>query len=230
MHITHRSRLFGIALAMVAGLALSVARAQLVAPGGTMGATVGVPGTPGATRAMDLESAMRIRKLPRLNSREWLQRTPQMFAGTSRSRAREWGVFEVNFDTAPDWIDELVVTFTVMLHSNDREMAEQPFSFFRVTSRFIDVIKGNNKTVSAVMLPSALQRYGRPIGFVVEFSINGQVVAVESTVTEKFLEDKWWENPNIVDSPKTVKREGYLLERAKTPFGFVNIDENEVSR
>jgi len=228
MHKTHRGQLFVMALAIGMGLGLTVAQAQLVAPGGAMGATAGGPaGTPGATRAMDPETVMRIRKMPRLNSKEWLQRTPQMFAGTSRSKAREWGVFEVTYDTAPEWIDEMVVTFTVMLMSNDRD---QPFSFCRVTSRFIDVAKGSGKIASAVMLPSGLLRYGRPIGFVVEFSLNGQVVAVESTETEKFLTERWWENPSIVDSPRTVKREGYLLERSKTPFGLVNIDENEVSR
>ncbi len=173
--------------------------------------------------------AIRIRRMPRLNNRtDWVQRTP-VFTGTAARRPRDWGVFEVAFDSSPEWIDELAVTFHLMMQSADpRE--ERPFSLYRVTSRYIDVAQGRGRLVSAVLLPSALLRHGRPIGLAVEFSIGGQVVAHEATATEAFLRDRWWENPQVVDSPRTVQREGYLLERAKTPFALVNIDDNEVSK
>lgn len=195
----------------------------VVAPGVVAG-----PGAPGAV--VDPASLLRIRKLPRLTSRDWLQRTPVFAGGGSRGKPREWGVFEVTYDTLPLWIDELTVSFTLMLQSTDPAQQQQPFSLFRLTSRFIDVAQGRDKVATAVLLPSAVLRYGRPIGFAAEFSVNGQVVGSESVATEPFLKDRWWENRDIVDSPRTVKREGYLLERAKTPFGLVNIDDNEVSK
>lgn len=231
MHRTGTRWVLGLAAVFGVGLATMEIRAQLAPPAPGLTVTPALPGgTPGATRAMDPASMMRIRKMPRLTSRDWLQRTPAFAAGSSRGKPREWGVFEVTYDTAPEWIDELTVTFTVMLQAVDPALQQQPFSVCRVTTRYIDVAKGNDKVASAVLLPSALLRYGRPIGFVAEFSVNGQVVAAESVVAADFLKDKWWENPAIMDSPRTVKREGYLLERSKTPFGFVNMDENEVSR
>ncbi len=184
---------------------------------------------PPAAEQPQATDVIRIRRMPRLNSRtDWVQRTP-VYAGTASRRPRDWGVFEVVFDSSPEWIDELVVTFHVMLQSADpRE--ERPFSLCRVTSRYIDVAQGRGRQVSAVLLPSALLRHGRPIGFAVEFAIGGQVVAAESSATEAFLRDRWWENPQVVDSPRTTQREGYLLERADTPFALLNIDDNEVSR
>ena len=51
-----------------------------------------------------------------------------------------------------------------------------------------------------------------------------------SELLEPFLKDRWWENAAIMDSAKTAKREGYLLERVKTPFGLLNLDDHEVSK
>lgn len=215
---------------MVSALAFSLMEA------GAQGLTVGVAGGAGAAirpaasaGATPLADAVAIRKMPRLNSaRDWTQRTPVFVGPTSRS-PKDWGVFEVVFDSKPEWIDELAVTFHLMLQSPDAQ-AQQPFSLYRLTSRYQDVAGGRGKTISAVLLPAALLRHGRPIGLAVEFAVEGQVIASQSEVLMPFLGERWWENPQIVDSPRTVKREGYLLERAKTPFGLVNIDDNEVSK
>lgn len=211
-----------IGLVLVAGLGVSLpeVRGQAAGPGAA---------SPVAGAAVDLTGALRIRKFPRLsNERDWRQRTP-VFAGQASRNPREWGVFEVVFDSAPKWIDELVVTFHVMSQGLD-EAGGQQFNLYRLTSRFVDIAQDRNRVVSAVLLPTALMRHGKPIGFAVEFAIGGKVVATESDVAAPFLKDRWWENPMIVDSPKTIKREGYLLERSKTPFGLVNIDDNEVSK
>ena len=208
--------ILGMALTAALGASVADVRAQAAIP---------VPGT----QQPDLTTALRIRKVPRLNNeRDWKQRTP-VFVGQTARTPREWGVFEVVFDSSPLWIDELTVTFHVITQGVD-EKGEQQFSVYRLTSRFIDVAQGRNKTVSAVLLPSALLRYGRPIGFAADFSIGGQTVASETDVAAPFLKDRWWENPAIIDSPRTVKREGYLLERSKTPFALLNIDDNEVSK
>jgi len=209
------------------GMALTAALGASVADVGAQQAAYPVP-VPG-TQQPDLTTALRIRKVPRLtNERDWRQRTP-VFAGQAARSPREWGVFEVVFDSSPLWIDELTVTFHLIVQGVD-ERGEQQFSLYRLTSRFIDVAQGRSKIVSAVLLPSALLRHGRPIGFAADFSIGGQVVASETDVAAPFLKDRWWENPAIIDSPRTVKREGYLLERSKTPFALLNIDDNEVSK
>lgn len=219
--------ILGIATAAAVGLSAVEGSAQLAPPAPGLAVN---PGMPGAAQAMDPSKVLRIRKVPRLGSRDWLQRTPVFAGSASRGKPREWGVFEVVYDTAPEWIDELTVSFTLMLQATDPALQQQPFTVCRLTCRYIDVAKGNDKVASAILLPSALLRYGRPIGFAAEFSVNGQVVGSEAAATEAFLKDKWWENAAIMDSPRTVKREGYLLDRIKTPFGLVNIDENEVSK
>ncbi len=209
----------GLAFAIALGGSVSDVGAQGFAPAAAV---------PGAAQP-DLSGVLRVRKSPRLsNARDWQQRTP-VFIGQASRTPRDWGVFEVVFDANPKWTDELVVTFHLMLQNTDPQ-EQPPFSLYRLTSRYMDVAQGRNKVVSAVLLPSALQRHGRPIGLAVEFSVNGQVVATESDTTAAFLRDRWWENAQIVDSPQTVKREGYLLERSRTPFALVNIDDHEVSK
>jgi hypothetical protein len=39
--------------------------------------------------------------------------------------------------------------------------------------------------------------------------------------------EDWWKNPRIIDSPLVTRREG-LLERSKTPFALINMDDYEV--
>jgi len=206
----------------------SAALGQIAPPPPAPGTMV-APGQ-GAVGEAAPGTVLRIRRKPRLNTRDWRQRTPVFTGSSSRSRAREWGVFEIAYDTAPEWIDELMVTFTIMAQSTDPAHKERPFSLYKLTVRYTDVPAGRDKLASAILLPSALLRYGQPIGLAVEFNVNGKVVASESVETSAILKDRWWENPAIIDSPKTVKREGYLVERGKTPFSLVNIDEFEESR
>ena len=41
---------------------------------------------------------------------------------------------------------------------------------------------------------------------------------------------KWWEVQQIVNNPLTFKRDGYLVDRSKTPFSVVAIDDYEMSK
>ena len=42
--------------------------------------------------------------------------------------------------------------------------------------------------------------------------------------------EKWWGNKQITDHPTVRKRDGYLIERSKSPFALVDIDSYEASR
>lgn len=149
------------------------------------------------------------------------------------AKAKEWGIFDATFATAPDWIDEMVVSYTVMLLNPkaDAKKGEIPISLFQATVEYSDIEKGKNHKVGVVLPPAALLRYGDPIGFAVQFSIGGQEIAAQG-VGDGILKNRenWWEDSQILDSPKVQKREGYLIDRMKSPFQLVDIDSYEVSR
>lgn len=178
--------------------------------------------------APQVTGVVRIKTVTQLG-RDMLQRAAG-FGGKS-AKAKSWGVLDVDFDTAPEWIDELTITYTVMLHNEKAAQGEKPISFFQVTSIYTDIARGRDHKAGAVLVPVALERFGRPIGFAVQMFVEGNLVA-EFGVGEGILsaQEKWWQNPVITASPNVQKREGYLLERSKSAFSLVDIDSYEASR
>lgn len=157
---------------------------------------------------------------------------PSTLSGPS-AKAKEWGVLDVTFATAPEWIDGLTATFTVMFDNPkaDEKKGERRISLFQTTIEYPDIAKGNDHKAGAVMLPSALLRFGRPIGYAVQFMVAGQEVGAMG-VGEGILKDKaeWWKDPKILDNPIVQRRDGYLVDRMKSPFQLVDLHSYEVSR
>ncbi len=163
---------------------------------------------------------------------DYLQK-PRALSGAS-AKAKEWGVFDVTFATAPEWIDGLVATFTVVLDDPkaDVKKGDAKLSLFQTTLEYPHVDKGNTHKIGVVLPPAALGRFGVPIGFAVQFSVAGQEIAAQG-VAEGMLKtvgDGWWTNPKVLEAPFLQNRDGYLVDRMKSPFLLVDIDSYEVSR
>lgn len=203
------------ALAAVLALAASSSFAA-PAPAGAKGA----PGTnPGEVQ---------IRKLTDLN-REYRQRAKSVDSRTN-AKPREWGVFDVTFQTAPEWIDGLTITYTVVLQNPKAEKGEQ-VSLFQTTVEYPDVARGNDHRAGVVLKPTALERFGLPVAFAVQLFVNGEEIASDGVAGGKLKGiAKWWADPHVMESPSIVRRDGYLLDRAKSPFQLVDVDTYEVSR
>lgn len=169
----------------------------------------------------------RIRRLAR-PGRRMLEKTPEFrtVAGRPARRPRDWAHIEVTLDTAPEWIDELTVSFYVMARGGE----EDQFSFYQTSVRYMDIPRGQEHRGSVFLLPSAVERYGLPVALGVEIIYEGQTVAEESASSISALGDAWWREARIVDSPNVTKREGYLLDRSRTPFALVNWDEYLIVR
>ena len=184
-----------------------------------------------AQEGADSGAAVKVTKIPTLTQVK--QKTPANFnAGVPPSRAKEWGVFDVEFDVKVDakqqqpWVDEMSATFYVLMQ-NPKD-AKQPYSFFQLTSRYRDIEKGKSK-VSAILIPAAMSRFGNIIGLAVELSVGGKVVDTSDVKSGDLTNRKeWWKDSAVTDGEKTVKRTGYLLDRSKTPFGLVGYDDYEV--
>lgn len=162
--------------------------------------------------------------------------------GGASAKAKEWGVFDVVYrlNTAPLWVDELVVTYTVMLRQNGNaaekaglQDPKQDVSLLRLTVAYTN-LEGDKQTehrAGVVIDPDVIARYGKAIGFAVQISIAGKEVASEGFGNDILRgREKWWEDQKILDSPIVAKRDGLLLDRMKTPFALMDIDSYDRSR
>jgi hypothetical protein len=205
-----------VAVAVAGGLAGEAARAQM-RPERTEG-----PKTAGTSGAVPLK----IRTMPKAG-KAVMVRTPEYSVSGSRSarKPREWAVFDVIYDTRPEWIGEIACSYTVLAEGRNEE-GKRAYSLYQTTVRYADVGRGEH-TACVVLPPQAVERFGEPIAFYVEFSVEGKVVASDSVVGISNLPADWWKNERVVGSSSVARRDGYLVDRSKTPFALINPDEYE---
>jgi hypothetical protein len=141
---------------------------------------------------------------------------------------QKWGKVTVYYDTTPEWIDDLSFQYFVM--SRKMEGSATVFSFYTVTVRYMDIRRGVNHESSVFLRPSALERHGDVIAAAVEISSGGKVLAEETHQEGVKLADRWWRQPAVVESKDVAARDGYLVDRAHSPFALVNIDDQEAIR
>lgn len=217
----------GIFLAISVILAVAVAGevAAQYAPARRPGAAAG-----GGAVAREGGPVVRVREFSAVG-RQTLVRTPEYrsTAGKGSGRLKEWAELAVRYDTNPEWIDELVFQFYVLVASEGP--GKRSYSYYKNTLRFVDIERGNDHVCSVFIHPNIVKRYGMPVAAAVEITMGGKVMAVESQDDRSLkLPERWWQDPKIVQSDNVVSREGYLLDRADTPFALVNYDDYEVSR
>ena len=153
--------------------------------------------------------------------------------GKTSQRSRIWGVFDATFQTTPPWIDSMTVTFTLVLLNPkaDPKAGEKPMSLLQTTVEYADIAQDRDHRVGVVLRPAALLRFGDPLGFAVSFSVGGEEVASQGVAKGALAQQKeWWKNPAVLEHPNVQRREGYLVDRMKSPFQLVDPDNYELSR
>jgi len=175
---------------------------------------------------VDAALQLRIKKFIGLGKQS-LVKTPVYTTTAVRSVTREqdWFRVWVQYETAPEWIDEVVFQYHVL--AKMKVDGRDVFSLYRKSVKYIDVEKGREHMSAVFLRPSAIKRYGDVVASAVEISINGQPAAVKFEVGMQ-LPDKWWSNAAVTESAAVTVRDGYLLDRRDTPFAFVNVDDYEV--
>lgn len=175
------------------------------------GAAAGLAGGP----------AIRLRELTGVGARG-LVPTPVYSTSKSggRAAAREWGELSVQFDSEPEWIDELSFQYYALLYSR----MTKEYTLLKGAVSHVDIARGRGHMSAAYVRPSTLARYGEVVAVAVEVLLKGENVGTLSegkTVDRLQLPQEWWK------SPKLAPKDGYILSRAQTPFAFVNVDDYE---
>jgi len=173
--------------------------------------------------------------------RATMVRTPEFnvnMSGGERGIARkkrEWALFEVRYVTSAKWTDELKFDYHVMTKGKSDDGRSETYSYFTASVRYIDIPEGDHMSC-VVLPPSLVERYGEPVAVSLEITgKEGTVLASRTEVAPGVgkLPESWWRESSVMDSrdqagnPRIVRRSG-LLERSKTPFALINLDDYEV--
>lgn len=146
-------------------------------------------------------------------------RTPEYTArtrGTLRERIRDWGEIVCQYETQPEFINELEFTYYVIMRTkNPRE----PFVLLKGSITYVYIAKG--RTQSTMYLhPSVLERFGTVEGIAVEIRAGGRLIAVET------------DGPRGRDYQQAVQqlptRDNHVLPPSQTPFAMLGFDNNEM--
>ncbi len=181
---------------------------------------------------------LKLKSFSALSDSKNLVKTPsygiQDEPGISKSgRAPEWRRLNVEYQTIPEWIDELKIEYIVVTLKVEREDGKnvQRYSVYKKSVTYIDVEQGRQHFASAFLHPNAEKRYGKAVAAAVILSVDGVVIEATGEVANSVRQifgDNWWNNPRIMESNVLIPRSGYLLNKKESPFVFMNIDSYEV--
>jgi hypothetical protein len=184
-----------------------------------------------APSAKQEKNNIKIERMPPPNKTAMI-RTPEFNARVQNTmppvtrKPREWALFEVKYSTSATWTDELTFNYYVMTQGKD-DKGDEIFNFYTTTVRYIDIPKGDHMSCVAIA-PSQIERYGAPVSLALEIiDKEGEVADRKSESTIPFPNEEWWKDSTVLDNPKVKRREG-LVDRSKTPFALINIDDYEV--
>lgn len=188
------------------------------------------PAAPAAGPAGTNPGDVKILKLTDFN--DYRQKAKSITGKTSQ-KSRIWGVFDVTFQTVPQWIDSMTITYTVILLNPkpDAKKGEKPMTLMQTTVEYADVQQDREHKAGAVVLPAALLRLGEPLGFAVSISVGGKEVASQGVGKGPLQSHKeWWKDSAILDHPNVQRRDAYMMDRMESPFQLVDPDDYEMSR
>jgi hypothetical protein len=180
-----------------------------------------------AERKLAPEDQIRVRRFIGIRNARAVTPIYQTSQGGGVKPAQDWHVVSVIYDSAPEWIDDLLVQFHVLAMKQDPQTRQNVYSLFKKQVRYGDIERGREHRAMAFLRPAALKRFGNVVACAAVLSVDGKVVEEKSeTATE--LPEFWWRNPLVLDSPALTVREGYLLNRMESPWALVNPDDYEV--
>ena len=137
---------------------------------------------------------------------------------TRRDGRAGWLQVAAEFESAPAWIDELTVTFYVVLRGNPRNIPEgqNPVNMFTGSVTYMNVKQGRHMA-NMFLDPNTFERYGTPEAVAVVFEVDGRQ-AGGKVEPQRTAESRWW----TTQTPLPIA----LLRRDQTPFSLVEIEQN----
>ena len=129
----------------------------------------------------------------------------------------DWTKVMLRFDTEAEWTDQLEMRFYIVV----KHPRTGAYTMFTGTYVYSDIPKGRNHQAAVFLKPRTTERFGAAERAAVELYSKGEVVSAAS-----FPEDNkpWWRTATV----RSV--EGYVIERAQTPFANIASDNYEMPK
>lgn len=142
-------------------------------------------------------------------------KTPEyrVVSGQAQPRSRDWFAITTQYDTAPEWLDELTFSYYVLIQGRTPQQPKNTLLVGEVT--YVNIQKGRHLS-DMYLHPSTLARYGDVKGIAVIIKQQGRVLTISS---EPPTQQRWWEMLAPVS--------GLVLNRMQTPFAMINFDDYE---
>jgi hypothetical protein len=163
----------------------------------------------------------------------------------------EWQMLTVTYDTAPDWMDRIVVKYHVLLlnerkgyggepaktaprvEAKEPDAKMPPYVLLEGTVSYVDVKKGPGHISTMFIRPNTIERHGAVVAVGIEITAGDEIVGKSeySTLSKISPEAKksgeWWSV--ISKSDQVAVRNDCLFNRSQTPFVLVNyLDEEAI--
>ncbi len=133
------------------------------------------------------------------------------------ARTRQWFQIIVDYDTAPDWLDDATFTYYVLVRSKKPEAGKNPLTLFKGEVTYRDIERGKHKS-DIYLHPSTVSRFGDVERVAVLVNVGGRLVAMDGLPSGS-AQQRWWEQLSPLD--------GYLQNRMQTPFAMIHFDDYE---
>ncbi|MDD2237425.1 MAG: hypothetical protein PHP44_13340 [Kiritimatiellae bacterium] len=146
---------------------------------------------------------------PKYETKRSLQSYP------SATREQNWLEIALPYKTSIDWMDELSITFYVLIEPKDDPAVKQKILVGTVD--YVNIKKGVHRSV-VYLHPSTLERFGEPKRYaaIVRTSMDGRPM-------ELATED-------MTPWRRLAPESGLVLNRMQTPFAMVNFSDFEALR
>lgn len=193
-----------------------VARAMAVCVALLLAFDAGNAFAQGHAKADGKSGSLRIRTLTGLGPRALLK-SPD--SGSHNRGPREWVELGIQYDTEAEWTDEVSFQYYALLRGEKGD-----YTLLKGNVVYVDVARGRAHMGVAYVRSAGLARFGEVVGVAVEAVVRGETVAVKSEGklgVGKPLPMEWWKNP------KLIPKDGYIVDKSKTPFAWLNYDDYE---
>jgi hypothetical protein len=136
---------------------------------------------------------------------------------TRRDGRQDWLQLTTEYDQDLPWLDELTITFYVVLTANERNFPQgAPLTnMFTGTVTYQNIRRGRHR--SAMFLDhNTFERFGRPTAVAVVYNVQGQSAGGD-VQPARTAESRWW----TTQTPHSIP----LLNRSQTPWALIEIEQ-----
>lgn len=136
---------------------------------------------------------------------------------TRRDGRRDWLQLTTEYDQDLPWLDELTISFYVVLNADQRNFPEgSPLvNMFTGSVTYQNIKRGRHRS-TMFLDPNTLERFGRPSAVAVVYNVQGRPAGGD-VQPQATAASRWW----TTQTPHSIR----LLNRSESPWALVEIEQ-----